>query len=241
MTSTPNVAQAIAAVMAELPSIGKADKSPEGYTYRGIEAITSRLQPLLAKHGVVLVPHATVTSMVPSVAMRDGWQDVHMQVQWHIYGPAGDHITAQTCGIGRDRADKGANKAHTQAYKYLLLSLFAIADKADDTDGHAVSADDDTGPAKVMQQRSTGTRAKPKAEPPANDIQPASAGASNVPAATPGQLAQMNALLAQAGHATRDDKAAAIAQVIGRQIASSSELNASECAAICAHLESSTQ
>lgn len=236
MTGTPNVAQAIAAVMAELPSIGKADKSPEGYQYRGIEAITSRLQPLLAKHGVVLVPHAQVTSVVPSVAMRDGWQDVHMQVLWHIYGPAGDHLTAQTCGIGRDRADKGANKAHTQALKYLLLSLFAIADKADDTDGQAVSADDDRPASKPAPD----TRKIVRSKTPAEDTTRIATG-STIPAATPGQLAQMNALLVQAGHATRDDKAAAIAQVIGRQIASSSELNASECAAICAHLESSTQ
>ena len=33
------VQQAIASVMAELPNIGKGDRSPEGYAYRGIEAM----------------------------------------------------------------------------------------------------------------------------------------------------------------------------------------------------------
>ena len=68
------VVQALAAVMAELPAIGKGDKSPEGYTYRGVEPITKQLQPLLAKHGVVIVPRAEILATVPSPAMKDGWR-----------------------------------------------------------------------------------------------------------------------------------------------------------------------
>jgi len=135
-----NVQQAIAHCIADLPAIGKGDKSPEGYAYRGIEAITKHLQPILARHGVVISPHATITDVRPSVAMKDGWQDVYISVDWMIHGPEGDHITARTTGIGRDRADKGANKAQTQAYKYLLLHLLGIADKADDSDGLDYSA-----------------------------------------------------------------------------------------------------
>jgi len=131
------VHQAVAAVMAELPAIGKGNKSPEGYQYRGIEAITKHLQPLLAKHGVVIVPNAEVLDTVPSPAMKDGWQDVAMRVIWHIYGPDGTHFDAVTHGIGRDRSDKGSNKAQTQAYKYLLLHLFCIADAKDEVDSHA--------------------------------------------------------------------------------------------------------
>jgi hypothetical protein len=129
------VVQALTAVMAEMPAIGKADKSPEGYSYRGIEAITKHLQPLLAKHGVIFAPSATITEVRPSPAMKDGWQDVYMQVDWKVYGPDGSCIEARTNGVGRDRSDKGANKAQTQALKYLLLQLLCIADKADDADG----------------------------------------------------------------------------------------------------------
>lgn len=135
------VTEALAKVMGELPAIGKADRSPEGYSYRGIEAITKHLQPLLAKHGVVIVPSATLQNVVASPAMKDGWQDVYLSVAWTIYGPDGSSIQAHTCGIGRDRADKGVNKAQTQAYKYLLLHLLSIADKADDADGQTYEAD----------------------------------------------------------------------------------------------------
>lgn len=142
MNDIPPVHQALAAVMAELPAIGKTDKqSHEGYMFRGIEAVTRHVQPLLAKHGVVIVPDARITEVKPAPAMKDGWQDVIMHVDWTIYGPDGSCVKAATTGIGRDKSDKGANKAQTQAFKYLLLHLLCIADSKDDADAHTYEHD----------------------------------------------------------------------------------------------------
>lgn len=132
--------EALAAVMHELPAIGKDEKSPEGYNYRGIEQIAKHLQPLLAKHGVVIVPVSSFVSQHPSVAMKEGWTDTLLDVDWRICGH-GEVIEARTQGIGRDKSDKGAAKALTQARKNLLLSLFSIADKADDADGQTYEHD----------------------------------------------------------------------------------------------------
>lgn len=197
------VNKAINAVMAQLPSIGKGDKSPEGYTYRGIEAITSKLQPLLAQHGIVIVPRSTIVNVLPSPAMREGWQDIHMTVDWVIIGPDGDSITATTCGIGRDRADKGSNKAHTQALKYLLLTLFAIADRADDSESHDVRVDADPAPAKrrTMKQSSTAT--------------------------TPDEaqlLSELVRQLEQMGLDTRESRLAHVSERLGRTITSAGDL-----------------
>ena len=142
-----SVQEALAAVIADLPGIGRDDKSPEGYAYRGIEAVTKQVQPLLARHGVVFVPRATITDVRPSPAMKEGWTDVFMQVEWSIVGPDGSTILAQTTGIGRDRADKGANKAMTQAFKYLLLDVLCIADTKDDSDGQTYEHDRHERPA----------------------------------------------------------------------------------------------
>jgi hypothetical protein len=136
-----SVTQALAVVMGKLPGVKKGDRSPEGYQYRGIESITKELQPLLSEHGIVFVPRATIVQTVPSPAMKDGWQDVYLRVEWTIFGPDGSHIVAVTNGIGRDRSDKGANKAQTQAFKYLLLHLLCVADTADDSDGVTYDAD----------------------------------------------------------------------------------------------------
>jgi len=132
------VQQALAQIMAELPAIGKGGKASVaqgGYAYRGIEQITSHLQPLLAKHGVVIAPYATVISIQPAPGMKESWTDTVLQVTWKILGPDADYVEAQTVGIGRDNADKGANKAMSQAFKYLLLDLFCISDAKDDNDG----------------------------------------------------------------------------------------------------------
>lgn len=137
----PNVQQALAAVMGRIPGIGKDERSPEGYSYRGIEAIAKHLQPLLAEHGVIITPLSHLITQTPSIAMKEGWTDTILDVEWRIYGPAGDSIEARTQGIGRDKSDKGAAKALTQARKNLLLSLFSIADKADDADGQTYEHD----------------------------------------------------------------------------------------------------
>ena len=131
-----NVVTALAAITAELPAISKTDRAPQGWNYRGIESITAAIQPLLAKHQVVIVPSARLISIEPAPAMKDGWTDTTIAVTWTICGPGGhdDQLVASTIGIGRDNSDKGANKAATQAYKYLLLHLFAIGDRTDDSD-----------------------------------------------------------------------------------------------------------
>ena len=134
--------QAIAAVMRELGPIGKNDRAPAnmgGYTYRGIEAITGQLQPLLAKHGLIIVPQVASYDVVPAPGQKEAWQDVYLTVRWLVYGPDGSHVEAVTQGVGRDHTDKGANKAQTQAFKYLLMALFCIADAKDDGDGHDLS------------------------------------------------------------------------------------------------------
>lgn len=165
--------RAICNVMRDLPAIGKAERSPEGYNYRGIESITKHAQMLMSREGLVIVPtKVTITSVEPSPNMREGWQDTYTSVEWAIYGPDGSCIPAGTVGIGRDKADKGSNKAQTQAFKYLLLSIFCVADKADDSDGQTYEHD-----RAEPGSRSTtkGKAAKGKATQPPADAPPADA------------------------------------------------------------------
>jgi len=135
-----DVVKAISAITAELPSIGKTD-SGDGvkYKFRGIETLIGHLSGLLAKHGVVIVPRTKILEIFRNVensqGQMKGWTETILQVTWDIYGPEGGHIQAVTVGIGRDNSDKGSNKAQTQAFKYLLMELFAIGDKDDDADG----------------------------------------------------------------------------------------------------------
>lgn len=128
-----NVQQAVASVAARLPAIGKDETSPQGYKYRGIEQIMGLAAGLLAEAGIVITPHVQLVEFRPVTDMPK-WMDVVVRVDWTITGPDGDTLTARTLGIGRDNSDKGANKAHTQARKYMLFDLLHIADKRDDAE-----------------------------------------------------------------------------------------------------------
>jgi hypothetical protein len=139
-----SVHQALAAVMGALPAIGKdgqASQQQGGYAYRGIEQITRHVQGLFAANGVVIAPRVRSIDTRDLVVNGKPWTDTTLMVDYQITGPDGSTIDATTVGIGRDNADKGANKAMSQAFKYLLLQLLCISDAKDDADGHTVEAD----------------------------------------------------------------------------------------------------
>lgn len=156
MSDDLSVIQAVARVMADLPAIGKdgvAPASQGGYRFRGIEAVTAALQPLLAKHGVVIVPTAIVDWTERELTLQNKpWTDNRAVVSWKVYGPRGDFFTAETPGIGRDNSDKGSNKMMTAAYKYLLLQVFCIGDRSDDSDGTTVATEWEPEPVITAEQ-----------------------------------------------------------------------------------------
>lgn len=144
-----HVIEALRRVMRDLPAIGKdgrASAEQGGYAYRGIEAITQHVQQLCARHGIVFVPRVANWERDEVLVGRENrvWHDDRLTVLYDVYGPGGvtDSITVGPIpAIGRDGADKGANKAMTQAFKYALIQTFCISDKADDNDGHTQEAE----------------------------------------------------------------------------------------------------
>jgi hypothetical protein len=154
-----SVTEAIAAIMGEMKGIGKnktAAQQSGGYAYRGIEDITIVLQPLLARHGLVFLPRATITQIREIEVNGKPWTDTYLSVEYEIHhGPSDTSITGQACGIGRDNSDKGANKAMTQAFKYILLQVFCIADPEDDSEGSHHEADRGTRSVAVSGDQSS--------------------------------------------------------------------------------------
>lgn len=147
MSDALTVHQALALVMRELPAIGKERHQGDGqergvqYAYRGIEQITREVQTLFAKHGVVCVPFVESIDVKDITVNSKPWTDTTLIVSYTLVGPDGSELKARCAGIGRDNSDKGANKAMTQAFKYLLLQVLCISDAKDDADGTTVEAD----------------------------------------------------------------------------------------------------
>ena len=140
---------ALCRIIAGMPPIGKdltMGTGQYGFAYRGIEQITQVVQPLLAKHGVVIIPRSTLITLSPALDAKPGWQDAVIRAEWLIIGPDGSTLEASTIGIGRDNSDRAGTKAMTQAYKYLLLQLLAVSDSKDDGDGHENTSINDAEP-----------------------------------------------------------------------------------------------
>ena len=102
MTDHPSVHEAIAAVIRDLPAVGKDSEVTQGarYKYRGIEAIKAALKPLLAQHGVHSAP-TTITEIADSTyptKQGDTWQRIRMIV-------AGAAAQFAGAGAGRGQPD----------------------------------------------------------------------------------------------------------------------------------------
>ena len=131
-----NVYEKIHAVMQDVEYLQKDDTVGYGKgAYKAIteEKVTSVVRASLIKHGLVIVPTDIFSRRDDQVLRdRDGNEkvsrlstvDVCYRIQ-NIDDPE-DYITAASCGTGVDTQDKGAGKAMTYAYKYLLLRTFAI-------------------------------------------------------------------------------------------------------------------
>ncbi len=125
--------QSILKVSAAIGAIGK-DKRAEiatqkgtySYQFRGIDDVLDALHPALIECGVTITPQVTDVLVI-----TDG---VLLTVDYVIGNTAGETIVATFVGEGRDRGDKAAQKAQSNAYKYMAFQTFCIPVATIDSD-----------------------------------------------------------------------------------------------------------
>ena len=134
--TVPGVCGAIAAIQAALAKqgIAKARKNQQqGYAFRGIDDVYAAIAPLLAEHGLCIVPCVKSRSCTERQTQRGGalFYTV-VEVEYKIIAVAdGSTVTACIFGEAMDSGDKSTNKALSAAYKYLCLQLFCIPTEGD--------------------------------------------------------------------------------------------------------------
>jgi len=124
------VFRALSKVQADLAKkgISKGDYNDyDKYKFRGIDAVLNALAPILASHGLVLVP-SVEESEIRTIQTAKGTAMNHCKVKmaFTFYDADGDSITHTYHGEAMDRGDKSLNKACTAAYKYFLFQAFTI-------------------------------------------------------------------------------------------------------------------
>lgn len=137
-----SVYKSINAVQADLAKIGIAKDSVNSfdkYNFRGIDAVYNVLSPLLAKHGLCILPRMISRTCEERASQKGGalfYVTVEAEFDF-VCAEDGSKHTVKTYGEAMDRGDKATNKAMSAAYKYACFQAFAIPTEGDnDADGH---------------------------------------------------------------------------------------------------------
>lgn len=118
-----NIFEKIAEIMKSVKFVqkdGKVQFKDTKYKYISEAKLTSILRAEFLEKGIVVFP-------VRQTSNRNGYI-THVDVEYKMVNidDPNDYITIASCGDGADSQDKGASKAMTMAYKYMLLRTFAI-------------------------------------------------------------------------------------------------------------------
>ena len=156
-----HVYTAIAEVQSEMSTIGISkgrQNKQQGYAFRGIDDVYGALAPLLAKHGLVILPRVTSREVMERDTQRGGtlFYTVLMVEFDFVSAKDGSKHTVTTVGEAMDSGDKSSNKAMSAAYKYCCFQAFCIPTEGDndaDATTHDVAPRQEYAP----QNRSTAT------------------------------------------------------------------------------------
>jgi len=147
----PRVYAAINAVQRALARTGITKdrrNTQSNYNFRGIDDVYNAISPLMAEHGLCIVPRMLTRSCVERQSKAGGALFyVTVEAEFDFVAAAdGSRHTARTFGEAMDSGDKATNKAMSAAYKYAAFQTFAIPTEANedaDAQTHEVMAEVD--------------------------------------------------------------------------------------------------
>ena len=149
------VYKAISAIQGELAKVGiskDGQNTQQNYRFRGIDQVYGALSPLLAKHGLCVLPRIIDRQMHERTTIKEWNGQKKESVLFYVTVTAefdfvatadGSVHTVRTYGEAMDSGDKATNKAMSAAYKYAAFMAFAIPTEGDndaDATTHEVQA-----------------------------------------------------------------------------------------------------
>ncbi|MBD8241330.1 ERF family protein [Pantoea agglomerans] len=135
------VYKAISAVAREMAEQGISkdrENRQQGFSFRGIDQVYNALAPMLAKHGLVILPRITERTVTERTTKSGGvlfYVVVKAEFDF-VATEDGSKHTVTTYGEAMDSGDKATNKAMSIAYKYAAFQAFCIP-----TEQTAIDAD----------------------------------------------------------------------------------------------------
>lgn len=132
-----NVYKAINAVQTALAKSGiskdRHNTQGAGYKFRGIDDVYNAIAPLLAEHGLCILPRM-LSRQCEERQSNAGKALFYVTVEAEfdfVSAADGTKHTVKTFGEAMDSGDKATNKAMSAAYKYAAFQSFAIPTEGD--------------------------------------------------------------------------------------------------------------
>lgn len=119
---------AVARDMAEVGISKDRENRQQGFAFRGIDQVYNALAPMLAKHGLVILPRITERTVTERVTPKGAvlfYVVVKAEFDF-VATEDGSKHTVVTYGEAMDSGDKATNKAMSIAYKYAAFQTFCI-------------------------------------------------------------------------------------------------------------------
>jgi len=137
-----SIIKALCKIMGDCGTVKKSGKNKfHNYDYATDEDLVGMVRPLMAKHGLVLIPSLAGMPQVEAVQTKNGTAThVSIMMEYTLASVSEDGKTGEvwpekirTFGEAIDNGDKGFYKASTGANKYTIFRLFQLA-AGDDTE-----------------------------------------------------------------------------------------------------------
>jgi hypothetical protein len=140
----PKVATAIAAVMSEVPKLGKGEKNTHGnYNFASIDDFLEAVRPLCAKHGLIIAQDEESFEMKEAGTDKNGKPAYWLVMRFrftlaHSSGETWGQRPLRTIMVSASMGSQAFGAAQSYALKQFQRSLFQIAtgEKDADADTH---------------------------------------------------------------------------------------------------------
>lgn len=143
----PTVHEALVAARLAIGAVGKtAHNKQANYDFRGIDAVVNAAGPMLAAHGVNVVPTAIVENSAGQIVYgtkNTKSQSARVVVRYTVTGPANDSFPIEAVGEAFDSGDKATPKAAAVAWRTALIQLLMLP--TDEPDPDSFTYDGNTG------------------------------------------------------------------------------------------------
>jgi len=154
--TTPSIMEALNAAMRDVAAVGKDGKNTsQGYSFRGVDAVVKAVGPAFRNHGIAVFPVVEeATYAVGEYGKnRTPMRECTLKVRFSFVGPAGDHLDAVVYAEANDSGDKATAKAHSVAFRTVLLQVLAIP--TDEPEPDSLSYERSATPPPISASQST--------------------------------------------------------------------------------------